>query len=102
MVGVGCICVIYTPFSHNLSSSACNLYSELARNRSVFLVKLLLDMGIDPNRAVRLGETALTGALRTGFEDGYGEAGEIVKILLKHICPSCFRQELLQMARNNN
>ena len=43
-------------------------------------------MGLDPTRVVRLGETALIGALRPGIEDGSGEAGEIIKILLENIC----------------
>ena len=54
-----------------------------AQNKDVLLMKLFLDMGIDPNKVDRLGETALTGTLRPGFEDSHEETGEIVKMLLE-------------------
>ena len=54
-----------------------------AQNNDVLLIKLFLDMGIYPNKVDHLGETTLTGTLRTGFEDGHEETGEIVKILLE-------------------
>ena len=48
-----------------------------------FLVRLLLDMVIDPNKKDPLGETALRGTFRPGFKDCHEETGEIAKILLE-------------------
>lgn len=49
-------------------------------------------MVIERNKVDDLGETALTRTLRPDFPDGYGETGEMVKILLENTRCSCFRQ----------
>lgn len=61
------------------------LLHQAAYHNDPFLVRLLLDMAIDPNKVDLLGETALRGTFRPGFEDGHEETGEIVKILLEKL-----------------
>ena len=56
---------------------------QAAYHNDPFLIRFLLDMEFHPTKVDLLGETALRGTFRPGFEDGHEETGEIAKILLE-------------------